>query len=345
MSNVSWLPSGKALVVIFSAAETNFARQQIGLISYPDGKFRPITADLNDYATLSVSSDGATIATVLRQSVRGVYVSSGQKADYSDARQVMSGDPVPVVSWTSDGNLVAEQDASIRVINSSGGLKAEFAHEKESGVMQPYGCGDGHIVFVRGTLKPLSLNIWRSEGDGSGVRRLTEGRRDLYPQCSPDGKTVFYIDSTTSAYMKVPVDGGNPERFSKEYAEVNSGYDIASNGKTAVLGTYDFKAQRPNISLVSLASGELLRTLEYDPRHEGQPRFSPDGKGIVYPVREKGVDNLWLQPLDGGPGRQLTNFTSLKIYSYQWSPDGKSLALVRGDSPSDLVLIQNSPGK
>ena len=84
---------------------------------------------------------------------------------------------------------------------------------------------------------------------------------------------------------------------------------------------------------------------EYDPRHRGQPRFSPDGKGIVYPVREKGVDNLWLQPLNGGPGRQLTNFSTLKIYSYQWSPDGKSLALVRGDSPSDLVLIQNSPGK
>jgi len=116
-------------------------------------------------------------------------------------------------------------------------------------------------------------------------------------------------------------------------------------GETVVLGTYDFKAQRPTISLVSLDSGQVLRTFEYDSRHQGQPRFSPDGKGIVYPVREKGLDNLWLQPLDGGPGRQLTNFGSLKIYSYQWSPDGKSLALVRGDSPSDLVLIQNSPGK
>jgi len=112
-----------------------------------------------------------------------------------------------------------------------------------------------------------------------------------------------------------------------------------------VLGTYDFKAQRPTISLVSLDSGQVLRMFEYDPRHQGQLRFSPDGKGIVYPVREKGADNLWLQPLDGGPGRQLTNFGSLKIYSYQWSPDSKSLALVRGDSPSDLVLIQNSQGK
>ena len=343
--NASWLPNGKALAVIFSTADTNFGRQQIGLISYRDGKLSPITADLNDYSTLSVSSDGATIATVLRQSVRDIYVSSGQKADYSDAREVTSGDPVWGVSWTTDGNLVIEQEGSIRVIDSSGGLKAEFAHEKESASMEPYGCGDGHIVFARGTLNPFSLNIWRSEGDGSGVRRLTEGRTDLNPLCSPDGKTVFYLDNSTTALMKVPIDGGQPERFSKEYAETTSGYDIAHDGKTIVLGTYDFKAQRPNISLVSVASGELLRTLEYDPRHEGQLRFSPDGKGIVYPVREKGVDNLWLQPLDGRPGRELTNFTSLKIYSYQWSPDGKSLALVRGDSPSDLVLIQESQKK
>jgi eukaryotic-like serine/threonine-protein kinase len=54
------------------------------------------------------------------------------------------------------------------------------------------------------------------------------------------------------------------------------------------------------------------------------------------------VDNLWLQPLDGRPGRQITNFSALKSYSYQWSQDGKSLAFVRGESPSDLVLIQDA---
>ena len=45
---------------------------------------------------------------------------------------------MPVVSWTRDGNLLTEQGASIRVISSSGELKAEIAHEKESGAMQPY---------------------------------------------------------------------------------------------------------------------------------------------------------------------------------------------------------------
>ena len=55
-------------------------------------------------------------------------------------------------------------------------------------------------------------------------------------------------------------------------------HDIARDGRTAVLGTYDFKAQKPNIEIVSLDSGQLLRTMEYDTRHRGQLRFSPDGK-------------------------------------------------------------------
>jgi serine/threonine protein kinase len=345
INKVSWLPDGSALAVIVQSADTNFNRQQVGLVSYPEGKFRPITADTNDYATLSVSSDGKTIATLMQQSVRDVYVSSGQKADYSDAKQITSGDPVPAISWASDGYLLVEQYPSIRVMNIDGEIKGEIGNEKDSSAMQPSGCSDGHVVFARGMMKTRSVSVWRSEADGTGLRRVTEGKRDLYPMCSPDGKTIFYLDTVASVYMKVPIEGGKAERFSSVFAANAEGYDISRDGKTAVLGTYDFKAQRPNMALVSVESGKGLRTFEYDPRHHGLLRFGPDGKGIVYPIREKGVDNLWVQPLDGGPGRLLTNFTALKIYWYQWSPDGKSLALVRGDSPSDLVLIQDSQRK
>jgi eukaryotic-like serine/threonine-protein kinase len=342
ISKVAWLPDGSGLAVIVQGAETNFNRQQVGLVSYPEGRLSPITADTNDYATLSVSSDGKNIATVMQQSLRDVYVSYGQKGDYSDVRQVPSGDPVPTIAWASDRHLLAEEYPSVRVMTASGEIKGEIANEKDSAAMQPNGCSDGRVVFARGTMKTLGISIWRSEADGTGLRRITEGKRDMFPMCSPDGKTVFYIDMLAEAYMKVPIDGGKPERVSTIYASNAEGDDIARDGKTAAVGTYDFKAQKPSISLVSLESGKELRSFEYDPRHRGILRFSPDGKGIVYPIREKGVDNLWVQPLDGGPGRQLTNFTALKIYSYQWSPDGKSLALVRGDSPSDLVLIQDS---
>ena len=38
----------------------------------------------------------------------------------------------------------------------------------------------------------------------------------------------------------------------KPAAEGRAGFDVTRDGKTAVLGTYDFKLRRPNIALFSL---------------------------------------------------------------------------------------------
>ena len=341
LSAAAWLPDGKALVVIFTNLDLQFRRRQVGLVTYPDGQFRAITADTNDYVTLSVSSDGSTIATIMGQSERDLYVSLGEKIDYSDAKRIPSDDLHESVAWTKDGKLLVEQGPAIELMSGDG----KTASTAAAIAGEPDGCSDGRFVFSRGDLKTISRNIWRSEADGTGLRQLSEGRDDEYPACSPDAKWVVYVNLLTRALMKVPIDGGTPQSATQSFVEFGGLYDFAPDGKTLVLGTYDFKVQRPNISLLSTDSGQVLRTFEYDPRHSGQLRFSPDGKAIVYPIREKGVDNLWLQPLDGGPGRQLTNFDSLKIYSYQWSLDGKRLALVRGDSPSDVVLIQDAAKK
>ena len=58
-------------------------------------------------------------------------------------------------------------------------------------------------------------------------------------------------------------------------------------------------------------------------------------------MRENGVDNLWLQPIDGSKGRQLTSFKSEHLWDFRWSPDGKQLAVTRGHSDSDVVLIRD----
>jgi Tol biopolymer transport system component len=68
----------------------------------------------------------------------------------------------------------------------------------------------------------------------------------------------------------------------------------------------------------------------------------PDGKGLAYIVREKGVDNLWVQPLDGSANRQLTRFSSELISSFAFSPDGTRVAFNRGHADSDAILLRDA---
>jgi len=70
--------------------------------------------------------------------------------------------------------------------------------------------------------------------------------------------------------------------------------------------------------------------------------FTPDGKALAYPIRENGVENVWLQPLDGTAGHKITNFKADLIEDLRWSPDGKSLAILRRHTDSDAVLLQEA---
>jgi hypothetical protein len=66
-----------------------------------------------------------------------------------------------------------------------------------------------------------------------------------------------------------------------------------------------------------------------------------DGKAVIYPFRHGGVDDLWLQPLDGSSGKQITDFKSEHIRDFRWSFDGSKMAVIRGHTDSDVVLIRD----
>jgi Tol biopolymer transport system component len=85
-----------------------------------------------------------------------------------------------------------------------------------------------------------------------------------------------------------------------------------------------------------------LQFLDPDPRIERYPQFTPDGKALLYLVREKGTDNLWLHPLDGSPGRRITNFLGDAIQIFQFSLDSKTLGVMRTHIESDVVLLHET---
>lgn len=121
---------------------------------------------------------------------------------------------------------------------------------------------------------------------------------------------------------------------------------ISPDGKTLVYGIEmvnpDAAAGTHKIALLDVATLSSPRFLEANPRISKGVQFTADGKAVAYPVAENGVDNVWVQPIDGGPGQQITHFNSEQILSFHWSPDGKNLGVLRGHTDSDVVLLQES---
>jgi dipeptidyl aminopeptidase/acylaminoacyl peptidase len=112
------------------------------------------------------------------------------------------------------------------------------------------------------------------------------------PQISPDGKHVVYV------LTKV---------------------DLAGNKSSA------------NLWLTFTADG-TRRQLTSTPKSDRHPRWSPDGKHILFHSNRSGSNQLWVIDADGGEARQLTTL-STGAETGLWSRDGKRIAFVSAVYP------------
>ena len=86
-----------------------------------------------------------------------------------------------------------------------------------------------------------------------------------------------------------------------------------------------------DIWLVS-SDGKDSRQLTSSPKHDRHPRWSPDGKRIVFESNRGGSFQLYTIQVDGGEARQLTTL-STEATQPIWSPDGKRIAFVSAVFP------------
>lgn len=149
--------------------------------------------------------------------------------------------------------------------------------------------------------------------------------------------------------MRAPMEGGEPQVVTETYAPGEMlgdvGFGISTDGKQLVflIVRSGGGGQVPGIFVMDLDGGEERhKRVECDARISGVPRFTPDGSAVAYPIRSNQVDNLWLQPLDGRGGRQITNFKSDTIKNFEYSPDGKQLGVLRSHMESDVVILRDA---
>jgi dipeptidyl aminopeptidase/acylaminoacyl peptidase len=105
---------------------------------------------------------------------------------------------------------------------------------------------------------------------------------------------------------------------------------ISPDGKTVayVVGTVDLKGNRSssNIWLVSTEGGKP-RQLTNTTKKDSHPRWSPDGKRILFESTRSGDSQLWIINVNGGEAKQLTTIAT-EASTALWSPDGKHIAFV-----------------
>jgi serine/threonine protein kinase/Tol biopolymer transport system component len=347
VEQISWLPDGSGL--LFTASEEERGNSQIWYASYPDGSVRRITNDLNNYQNISLTSDGASLVTVLSEETSDIWVAPD--ADAGRAAQVTSNrlDGVFGMEWTPDGRIVHSSkvggDIDVWIMNADGTENRQLTSNAGLNIRPTVTPNGRYILFM--SSRAGSMSIWRMDIDGNNPKQLTHGAYDFYPVSTIDNEWVIFSSADTGKTRKVPIDGGNPVQFS-EYSSRSSTVS-PKDGRVAVRFLDEqAKPRRFRIALIGPEGGAPIKVLDLpEVGTLNTVRFGQvlgwilDGHAISYIDTKGSVSNIWSQPVDGGPRKQLTDFKSDLIFSYAWSHDGKKLALARGSRISDAVLISD----
>ncbi len=339
----AWLPDGSGLLALYIGKETNFRRAQIVEVSSRSHQFHAVTHDINNYSDLSLSADGHLVATVLSQARYDLFVAGASELSSGQAQPLNAGPRVNTFAWTPDGQIILENEG-LYLLRPDSGSKTPLAPEEQNGVaFQPASCANGRYVVasVGGHAGARTVTIWRMDAGGGNLKQLSDGKLDENASCPSDGKWVYYSDlSNGGKPTRVPVDGGKPERLTELPAQQ---FDISPDGTMVAFASFVSPSSgKERLVLLPVDAPQNVKFLELQRPVDGPVRFTHDGKAVVYPFRDGDADNLWLEPLDGSAGRQITNFKSEQIVDFHWSFDGSRLGMIRGHTESDVVLLEES---
>ena len=91
-------------------------------------------------------------------------------------------------------------------------------------------------------------------------------------------------------------------------------------------------------------SGGKATRLTEGMAYDVHPRYSPDGKHIVYISDESGADNIWIMELSTKEKTQITEDKNQYFVSAEWTPDGDYLVASKGRRNHKLWMYHKDGG-
>ncbi|MEO8574440.1 MAG: hypothetical protein ABI481_10760 [Pyrinomonadaceae bacterium] len=340
IGDLVWHPSGDSLIVV--AADSALSQTQLWEMTFPSGSVRRLTNNLNGYGSVSITADGKSIVTGELYSRSAIWVSPDLKPENAKPVMPATGDTWGL-GWTPDDRIVyvSDQtgDAEVWSMDADGSNARPLTNDRTLKTT-PVASPDGrYVVYTSAAAGGGELVRIDAEGGNPLVLNQSPGADN--PDISIDSKWVIFsawIDGI-QRILRVSIDGGEPEvvtayratepRFSRDGTRIAC---FIPNEKTQ---------NWTRLAIIPANGGEPLKVFDSPPNvNIGRgPIWTPDDRGITLVVSPGELQNLWLQPVDGGEAKPMTNFPLPGVSRRDYSCDGKRIALVRAEGIGHAVMI------
>jgi tricorn protease len=335
-----WLPDGKGFYFTDNRSGTaNLWLQK------DSAEARQLTSfDDDGVITPDLSADGSTL--VFRVGL-GVYRFRPETDPAPVALELWTRESLPDIStWTIqiDGTVSADFTTDLKqVVFSAGGdlwridqaggpasrLTETPAAEEEVRISP-----DGSwLYFLRDDGLEANYSRARFQNgnllDESPVTRGGRSKSSLKP--SPDGSRIAWIEGTGDLFTAA-ADGTNPRLVFKCWDKPT--FDWSPDGKWLAIAAHDPQSNRDIWLAPADASGQAVNLTRH-PAFEGSPKWSPDGRFLVFTSRRDPSGESRLNRIDFGKQRPALDLKDVAVETIDtrgiepvrviWSADSKSL--------------------
>ncbi len=341
MGRVAWIPDGTGLVVLAGGRGTPM---QLWYVSASGGETQQVTNDLSSYGpvTLSITGDGSAIISSQTNTTSTLWLVPGGDADRAVeiTRGASRMDGLDGMAWTRDGKVIFSsfngRHVDLHTIDPDGRNENQLTTAKVAHSYPAVDPKTGNVYF--NSRDGDIPNIWMTGPDGSGFRQVTASE-DYNPSVSPDGKWLFFDSwrSGTQSIWKLETVARDSGLLFREGAVESC---ISPDGGLLTCRLYDTDTRRWRQAVIDTRTGETVAMFDLPLSAGEKPRWSPEGTKLHYIDTRGGVSNIVSIDPKTGKTEPVTVFSSGRIYGFAWAKDGKNLAVARGQTSTDIVMLK-----
>lgn len=188
------------------------------------------------------------------------------------------------------------------------------------------------------------FNIFVYDYRTGGFYQLTQSPKDdRYPSWSPDSRKLLFTSRRSGKgdiyEVSANGSGGNLQITQQDYLEEYASYQPRSENVMYVRPLKKGVLRRGTEIVLADKSGRNIRALS-----EGdQPRFSPDGKRIVFVSDRTKNNDIWMMNADGGNQQQLT-FDPHADDNPAFSPEGRHIVFASNRTGNFDIWVMDTGG-